>query len=146
MAMREDLLQMEVASLPLRPAVTLLPGTSLGHAIELLRANRVGCAFAVDDGGQPRGRLTQATLLRLFAGMHERLEAPVLDQLSPVGECVAYREPIGRLVEAIRRSGDRFICVVNERGQLAGLAGPRSLNEFVASYLLTDHDQAQRSD
>ncbi len=135
MGMREDLEQMGIAALPLRPAVTLLPGTSVGHAIELLSQNRVGCAFTVDEDGRPAGRFGESTVLRLAARGRVPLEAPVFDFLSPVGEWIGYHDPVTRLIELIRHSGERSICVVDRRGRLAGLADPGGINEFVASYL-----------
>ena len=132
MAFRDDLEQELVSSLPLRDAIIVQSGTLVRAAIADMRAHSMGCAVIVDDAKVPTGIFTEQSVIKLLMEHASLDDRPVQDFADPHFISVQSGEPISRVLDAIQRSGARFVCVTDDGGKLIGLTGQRGMAEYVA--------------
>lgn len=134
MGLLENMQKEKVSRLALREAATTSPDATLRKAVELMRNRQLGCIFAVDDEGKPVGEFTEAMLVQLIRKNPEAIEEPLQDHMATQWPWVKLTDPISDVLEALETKNVRFLCVVDEDGRVAGLAGQKGLMEYVADH------------
>jgi CBS domain-containing protein len=138
MGLRENMRNEPVSALALREPVTVGPGATIREAIEQMRKKKLGCAIVVDPSRKPAGMLTESMLTQLLARDQRVLEDRVADHMAERWPHVKLSDPIEDVLEAMHLKNIRFLCVVDEQGRLAGLAGQKGLMEYVADHFPGD--------
>lgn len=135
MGLREDLTHETVADLPLRPALTATPDVSIRQAIEMMRAEQLGCVFVVDDQNRPLGKLNERQVLKIVRD-RVSLDDPVGEHIVklPDTACLKMSDPVVRLMEVMSTARLRFVCVVDDDGKVAALTGQRGLMEYITEH------------
>ena len=133
MGLREDIMNETVAQLPLRHAVTVSADLSVSDSIRLMREHKLGCVFIVDQEGRPTGKFTERQMLQVVHGCVP-LDEAVGKHMVPLSEahCVRLTDPVAKVLEGMRQSRTRFVCVLDDSGRVVSLAGQKSLLEYVA--------------
>ncbi len=129
-------IQSELAEdLPLREAALLGEESTVGSAIELMRAKEIGCAFVVDDAGRPLGMFTERKLIELLAQGYKDLdELPLYEHLEDAWFSANQKDPLFSVIDTIQRRGARFVCVTDEEGRVVAVTGQKGLAEYVADH------------
>ncbi len=135
MGLREDIMNETVAQLPLRRAVTVTAGKSANEAIRLMRENKLGCVFVVDELGRPTGKFTERQVLKLVCACVP-LDETVGKHMVPIPECGCVRlaDPVVKVLEGMQQTRLRFLCVVDDSGKVVGLTGQKGLMEYVTEH------------
>jgi CBS domain-containing protein len=135
MGLREDILNEPVSRFPMRDAVTVPADTTVMQAVRMMRDVRLGCVFVVDDRGRPVGKFTERQLLKMVCGCVP-LEETVGVHMVPIPEsgCVRLTDPVVKVLEGMRQTRQRFLCVVDSEGKVAGLTGQKGLMEYLADH------------
>ena len=135
MGLREDIMNETVAQLPLRRAVTVSADSSVSDSIRLMRDHKLGCVFVVDEQGRPTGKFTERQVLKLICDCVP-LDEPVGKHMVVIPECGCVRltDPVVKVLEGMRQTRLRFLCVVDDAGKVVSLTGQKGLMEYV-----TDH-------
>lgn len=133
MGLREDITHETVADMPLRPALTVTPDTTVGQAVRVMRDRELGCVFVVDEQQRPTGKFTERELMKLLCGCVP-LDEPVVRHMVAIPEagCVRMTDTVLKVLENMRETRLRFICVVDEAGRVTGLTGQKGLMEYIA--------------
>jgi CBS domain-containing protein len=134
MGLQENLQAEQVCSLPLRDPVIVSPHTSIAEVVEAMKTQRLGCAIVVDADSKPIGIFTESQLVRLLAESQSNFGSPVSQVMSHNWPTVKQNAPIVDVLKLMRKHNVRFIIVINEEGQLAGLTGQRSMLEYIADH------------
>ena len=130
--------------LPMREAALLDEGSTVGAALEEMRARRIGCAFVVDEHRRPIGMFTERKLIELLVQGYEDLdELPLDEHLDEAWFAVNQSAPICSVIDTIQRRGARFICVTDDEGRVVAVTGQRGLAEYVADHF-PQHVMVQR--
>lgn len=135
MGLREDIMTETVDRLPLRQAVTVLPDTSVDQAIKRMRETQLGCVFVVDEYDRPMGKFTEREVLRLVCDCVP-MDGPVLNQMVPIPDCgiVKMTDPIANVLQGMRETRLRFLCVVDGKGKVVALTGQKGLMEYITEH------------
>ncbi len=133
MGLREDITHETVADMPLRPALTVTPDTTVAQAVRLMRDNALGCVFVVDSELRPTGKFTERHLVKLICGCVP-LEEPVVKHMVAIPEAGSVRmsDSVSKVLANMRQARLRFVCVVDESGRVAGMTGQKGLMEYFA--------------
>ncbi|MCC9603978.1 CBS domain-containing protein [Stieleria sp. JC731] len=131
MGFLDELNTERVKDLPLRDAIAINEHTIARAAIALMRSNDIGCAVVVKHQWEPCGMFTEQSVIRLLHDGVSLDSTAVSKYLDPSYRCVSLSSPIRRVWDAIVNDGARFLCVTDDDGQLVGLAGQRSLAEYL---------------
>ena len=132
MGLREDIIHETVAELPLRPALTVTPEVTIAQAIKLMREDKLGCVFVVDAQGRPVGKFTERQVVKLLCACVP-LDEPVTKHMVviPAESCVRKTDPVQKVLEAMRQTRLRFICVVDDDGRVKAMTGQKGLMEYI---------------
>ncbi len=135
MGLREDIMNETVAQLPLRKAVTVTADLSAKEAIRLMRDSKLGCVFVIDDQGRPMGKFTERQVLKLVCGCVP-LDQQVGKHMVKIPECGCVRltDPVVKVLEGMKQTRLRFLCVVDDAGKVVSLTGQKGLMEYVADH------------
>jgi CBS domain-containing protein len=135
MGLREDINNETVSQLPIHPAVTVPADTTVAQAVAAMKKAKLGCVFVVDDLGRPTGKFTERQVLRLVCDCVP-FDEPVARHAVPIPEegCVRLTDPVVKVLESMRTTRLRFLCVVDDEGKVAGLTGQKGLMAYI-----TDH-------
>ncbi|MCD0462974.1 CBS domain-containing protein [Roseiconus lacunae] len=131
MGFLDELNSEPVKNLPLRDAIVVNRHTIARAAIALMRSHDLGCSVIVEREWEPSGIFTEQSVIRL---LHERASldsTPVSKYCDSAFRCVKRSAPIREVWDAVADEGVRFVCVTDEDGQLIGLAGQRSLADYL---------------
>ena len=131
MSFREELSKETVSELPLRDAIAVDQHTVLRAAIALMRQHELGCAVIVDHLCRPTGIFTEQSVIRMLIAEASLDSQPVSDFADPHFFVVKQSDPISKVWDLIVGEAARFVCVIDDEGQLAGLTGQRGLAEYV---------------
>lgn len=134
MGLREDVSREPVSVLPMRQLVRIRPGTRVRLAVAQMQQTQVGSVIVVDEQDRPTGRFTERLLVRLLASDPSQLDDPIENHMTEVGACVKTTDPIVCVIECMQQSNQRFVCVTDERGQICGLTGQKSVMEYIAEH------------
>jgi CBS domain-containing protein len=132
MGLREDIMNETVAQLPLRRAVIVSADSSVSDSITLMRDHKLGCVFIVDEQGRTTGKFTERQVLKLVCDCVS-MDEPVGKHMAPIPEhgSVNLTDPVMKVLEGMRKTRLRFLCVVDDAGKIVSLAGQKSLMEYV---------------
>jgi CBS domain-containing protein len=132
MGLREDIMNEKVAQLPLRRAVIVSANTSVGESILMMRDHKLGCVFVVDEHGRATGKFTERQVLKLVCGCVS-MDETVGKHMAPIPEhgSVRLTDPVLKVLEGMRKTRLRFLCVVDDTGKVVSLAGQKGLMEYV---------------
>ena len=135
MGLREDIMNETVSELPLRRALTVTPDSTVNQACKLMRENKLGCVFVVDEQDRPLGKFTERQVLKLVCGCVP-LEEPVGPHMVPIPEtgCVRMADPVVKVLEGMQQTRLRFLCVVDDAGKVVALTGQKGLMEYVTEH------------
>ncbi len=134
MGLFENMSQEPVQTLNLRRPVVVKPNDTIRAAVESMRERRLGCAILVDKREHPVGMLTESMLTQLIAQNPEAIEQPVKEHAAENWPWVKLSDPILDVLEALEAKNVRFLCVVDDKGRLAGLTGQKGLMEYIADH------------
>ena len=134
MGLLENMKRERVDRLALRKPVTVSPETPIPDVIQLMREAHLGCAIIVDTENKPTGMFTESMLTQLLAHNRSSLSEVVSTQMATKWPWVKLSDPIVNVLEAMQEKNVRFICVVDDEGQLAGLTGQKGLMEYIADH------------
>ncbi len=109
------LMEDEVHSLTPRPPMTILPGTTVRQAIDLMLAQNVGALLVVDERGVLLGIFSERDLLKKVAGVHETYaELPVNRFMTPRPEAVTPGDTLNYVLHKMDGGGYRHVPVLDE--------------------------------
>lgn len=134
MSLQENLSSEPVRQLNLRAPAILVESASVRDAVAAMRAGRVGCTVIIDDQRKPVGMLTEAILREELARGAAFLDEPLSQHMARTFPWVSLDDPVELVLDAMRSNNTRFICVVDEHQQVAGLTGQKGLMEFIAEH------------
>ena len=134
MGLYENMLSEPIRQLALREAITIPAELSVRDAVQGMREKKLGCVIVVDEGNKPLGMFTEAMLRRLLIDNRTALDDSVQNHMARQFPCAAIAEPVVTILEAMQAENHRFVCVVDEKGQVAGLTGQKGLMEYVADH------------
>jgi CBS domain-containing protein len=135
MGLREYIKHETVADMPVRPALTILPQATLSEAVRLMRDNALGCVFVVDDRGRPIGKFTERQMVKLVCAcvpMDETVGKHMVEV--PEAGCVRLSDTVQKVLENMRQTRLRFICIVDDTGRVTGMTGQKGLMEYLAEH------------
>lgn len=134
MGLRENLEQEPISSLDLRELIKVKPADTVAHAVELMRAKRLGCVVVVDDHGRPVGKFTEKRLLALLLKKPAALQDHVSDYMTTPQVALAQTEPIAKVLHAMGAMSRRFVIVLDEDGKAIALTGQKGVMEYIAEH------------
>ncbi len=134
MGLYENIRSERVSRLSLRDPVVVHENATVRDAIEAMRLNQLGCAIVTDRNRVPQGLFPESEVTRLISKNSAALDEPVTQYLKTDWPTVSMTDPIARVLEALESHNVRFLIVVDEQGQLAGLTGQKGLMEYVAEH------------
>ncbi|MCR9296748.1 MAG: CBS domain-containing protein [bacterium] len=134
MGLNENLKSEPVSQLACREAVTIEGERSVREAVQAMRAGNLGCAILVDQDRKPVGIFTESKLTQLLANRPEALEEPVSQHADANCPTVSMDDPIASVLSALQTRNTRFLCVVDQDGQVVKLTGQKGLMEFIADH------------
>ncbi len=123
-----------VSRLPLREPVVCRREDTVRRAVQLMRERKLGCVIVVGDDHKPVGMFTESMLVQLLARKPDAINDPVESEMAERWAWVTLSDPIADVLEAMQVKNVRFICVVDDEGRVAGLAGQKGLMEYVADH------------
>ena len=133
MSLLDNMQNEPVSTLAIRDGVTVDLNTSVRDAVVKMREAKLGCAIMV-DGGKPTGMFTEAMLRELISEAPSAVDDPIGQHISSQCPRVKLSDPIADVLAALELKNVRFLCVVDEEGQVAGLTGQKGLMEYVADH------------
>ena len=134
MGLKESLAEAPVSELALREPVVVPPETTLREAVRKMSESSLGCVIIVDHAGRPLGQLTESDLTRLLHKSPGAMDDPIERHATGGFVTVTSQDRVSRVLEAMQREDTRFVCVVDQKGVVAGLTGQKGLMEFVAEH------------
>jgi len=130
----ENMLTEPIRQLALREAITIRAELSVRDAVLRMREKKLGCVIVVDDQNKPLGMFTEALLRRLLIDDREALDDSVQNRMAKQFPTAQIGDPVVTVLEAMQAENHRFVCVVDETGQVAGLTGQKGLMEYIADH------------
>lgn len=136
MGLRQSLREDTVGSLPLREVITVLPDSKVRQAIEKMIKKNIGCVVIVDEYDRPVGKFTERIMIRKLVSMGSAiLDEPIKDHMIEIAGCVKINDPVEKVLEYMRNTGLRFVCVTDEAGQkIVALTGQKGSMEYIADH------------
>ena len=134
MSLQENLEQETVSRLNFREAITMSPDRTVRDAVEAMRGGKLGCVILIDDEHKPQGIFTEAILRNAMIRNPDCINDPLSDQMATLFPWVTADDPIETVMEAMEAKNHRFVVVVDDAGQVAGLTGQKGLMEYVAEH------------
>ena len=134
MGLFENLNQDQVRSLSLREPVLAKPDDKLRDVILAMRKASLGCAIIVDDARKPVGMFTESMLTQIVAHNPALINEKIGPQAADQWPQVELTDPVAAVLEALEVKNVRFLAVVDESGQIAGLTGHKGLMEYIADH------------
>ena len=129
MGLHENIRTEPVSELPLRKAITVDPASSVREAVAEMRQKRLGCSIVVVAEDKPIGMFTETMLDRLLLEGSWQLDDLIEVHMARQVSRVKTSDPIVMVLHAMQSRDVRFVCVVNENGQVVGLTGQKGLME-----------------
>ncbi|WP_197530335.1 CBS domain-containing protein [Bythopirellula polymerisocia] len=123
-----------VGRLALRDPVVVQENATIRDAVTAMRKNKLGCAIVLDRNRVPQGLFPESELTQLLSKNSAVVNEPISKHLKKDWPTVKITDPIARVLDALESRNVRFLIVVNEDGQLAGLTGQKGLMEYVAEH------------
>lgn len=134
MGLYENIRKEHVSRLALRDPVVVRSDTTVRDAIEQMRARNLGCAIVVDDTRIPQGLFAESDLTKMLTTNPAAINDPITNHIRRDWPKVQLTDPISNVLDALESNNIRFLIVIDEQGQLAGLAGQKGLMEYIAEH------------
>jgi len=139
----DPLLNLPLAELPIKEAVTLRPTSTVLEAVALLSERGEGCAFVTSDAGELLGVLTERDVIVRVAG---RRRAPndirVNEVMTPEPFTLRRHDVVAFALNRMGVDGFRHLPIV-EDGKLQGFISARTMLRALAEH--SDDDLIQQS-
>ncbi|MCA9069215.1 MAG: CBS domain-containing protein [Planctomycetaceae bacterium] len=132
MGLRENTQTEPVKTLNLRTPILVGKDATLRQCIEKMRDGKLGCVIVVDADQKPVGLFTEAMLRHLLLDSPVSLNDPIESRMATAYPWCRLTDPVETVLEAMELKNHRFVVVVDETGQIAGLTGQKGLMEYVA--------------
>ena len=135
MGLREDIINETVSQLPIREAVTVPGDMTVARAVRTMKEAELGCVFVVDEHGRPTGKFTERQVLKLVCDCVP-FDEPVSRHMAPIPQegCVRLTDPVAKVLEGMRKTRLRFLCVVDDDGKVVGLTGQKGLMVYITEH------------
>jgi CBS domain containing-hemolysin-like protein len=134
MGLYENMRCEPVSRLALREPVVVGPKAKVRDAVQYMRQRKLGCAIVVDEHSRPVGLFAESKLTQLLSERPSAVDDPILQHLDTQWPTVSLSDPISCVLAALEFANIRFLIVVDDKGQLAGLTGQKGLMEYVAEH------------
>lgn len=134
MGLYENMRSEKVSRLALRNPVVVKETSTVREAVEAMRSNKLGCAIVLDSDRMPIGLFPESELTKLLCQDPNVINEPLAKFVKKDWPAVQLTDPIERVLAALESHNVRFLIVVDEQGQLAGLTGQKGLMEYVAEH------------
>jgi CBS domain-containing protein len=134
MGLQENLKNDPVSQLALREPATASADDTIRDAVGRMREKKLGCVIVVDEQRKPLGMFTESMLTQLLVHDPTVLDQPLKEHLAERWPWVKATDSISYVLEAMNLKNVRFLCVIDDDGRLAGLAGQKGLMEYVADH------------
>lgn len=134
MGLYENMRSETVRRLALREPVVVPENATVRDAITAMRQQKLGCAILVNSQRVPVGLFPESELTRLLHENPAVVGEPLTKYALKDWPSVKLSDPIVQVLEALESENVRFLVVVDEQGQLAGLTGQKGLMEYVAEH------------
>ena len=134
MGLHHDILSDPVSVLELRQAIAVDRETTVRCAADLMRQKGLGSVVVVNDENSPIGKFTERLLLKLLLEKPEGLDDPLGQHMYTESTSVKTSDPIAKLIECMDVEKLRYVIVIDEQGHPVGLAGQKSLMEYIVDH------------
>jgi len=134
MGLYENIRTERVGRLSLRDPAVVTDDATIRDAVAEMRQKRLGCAIVVNDRREPLGMFAESELTRLLSEHPAVVDEPVRYFMKMDWPTVRITDPISFVLDALESKNVRFLIVIDEHGQLAGLTGQKGLMEYVAEH------------
>ncbi|MCA9054708.1 MAG: CBS domain-containing protein [Planctomycetaceae bacterium] len=134
MGLHENMRSEPVSNLSLRTAVEMQASQTIRESVQAMRTAQLGCVVVVDDHRKPVGLFTEAMLRTLMAKSTDVLDHQLEAEMATTYPWAQAGDSIEMVVDAMEAKNARFVVVVDDAGQLAGLTGQKGLMEYVAEH------------
>lgn len=136
-----SLMEDPIASLQPNPPVTVDRRTSLGDAIDKMRAESIGCVLVTEEAGRLIGILTERDLLRRVAGEGLDLDRSLVGGfMSQAPESQKPEHPLGYALHRMIISDLRYLAIVDERDRPVGILSSRDIIAYMATRLRPERE------
>ncbi|MCA9214998.1 MAG: CBS domain-containing protein [Planctomycetales bacterium] len=134
MGLYENMNDEPVRRLNLRDPVLVKETESVKSVVAKMRDRDLGCALLVNDNNEPIGMFTECMLTQLIVHDLAGLDDPVDKHAAKRWPQVSLDDNIAAVLDSLDIKNTRFLAVVDENGQVAGLAGQKGLMEYIAEH------------
>ena len=134
MGLYENIRAERVSRLSLRDPVVVTEDATVRDAVEQMRLKKLGCAIVVNENREPLGMFSESELTKLLHETPAVTKKPIRTYMKRDWPTVRITDPISFVLDALETRNVRFLMVVDEQGQLAGLTGQKGLMEYVAEH------------
>ena len=134
MGLYENMLTDPLSQLNLREAITIPPEASVRDAVSRMREKKLGCVIVIDSADKPLGMFTEAMLRHLLIEDIAALDDSVANRMAKQFPCANINDPVVTILEGMQAENQRFVCVVDDAGKVAGLTGQKGLMEYIADH------------
>ena len=134
MGLYENMLTEPISRLALRKAIVVAPDISVRDAVVQMRENKLGCVIVIDAEQKPLGMFTEAILRMMLIEHRAVLDDSVQNHMARQFPLAKSDDPIVTVLEAMLAENHRFVCVVDDAGQVTGLTGQKGLMEYIAEH------------
>jgi CBS domain-containing protein len=136
MGLRQFLHDEPVSELPLRDVIRVLPSSTVRQAVGKMKEAGIGCVIVVDEYDRPLGKFTERVIIHKLAHTPGFMDEKVGDHMvSAEPGCVRVDQPIETVINYMRDTSQRFVCVSNpEHNQMVGLTGQKGIMEYIADH------------
>ena len=137
MGLYQNMLAEPVSELELREPAIAQPDETVRDAVEHMRTKKLGCVIVTDENRKPVGMFTEGMVTRLLSDDPAAMGRPIREQMANHFPWVKLTDPIVDVLTAMQTKNVRFLCVVDDDGQLAAITGQKGLMEYVADHFPT---------
>ena len=134
MGLQENFRNERVDQLTIRDPVTVGADASVRDAVTLMQKKNLGCAIVIDGNRKPIGIFTESMLTEMLSHDADGINDSIKKHMAERFPWVKTTDPIADVLEAMQINNTRLLCVVDEKGRVAGLTGQRGLMEYVAEH------------
>ncbi|MCA9232815.1 MAG: CBS domain-containing protein [Planctomycetales bacterium] len=134
MGLLENMQSETVSRLSLREPLTAAPSATVRQAVEIMREKNLGCIFVVDENRKPLGEFTEAMLVQILRENPAAMDEPLEQHAAKHWPWVKLTDPISDVLDSLETKNVRFLCVVDDLGQVVGLTGQKGLMEYIAEH------------
>jgi CBS domain-containing protein len=115
------------------PPRQVMPQQSVGHAVALMRQERVGCLL-VCQHQHVIGIFTERDLMKRVLAAGKPLTVPVAECMTPNPVTVHPKEPIAAAVRRMEEGGYRHLPVVDDDGRPIGVLSVKRIVHYLVEH------------